>query len=86
MSTNTPLSTDRRTVADGVLIPFVSYVRTAVTRLLRAVAFWLAVFLPLCYVPLLVFAFDTPAVRELAASLIGLNALALVFGHAHRRD
>ncbi|WP_254545674.1 hypothetical protein [Halomarina pelagica] len=85
MSTNTPLSTDRPAADQSGLPSLAAQVHTAVLGSVRALAFWLAVLLPLCYVPLLVFAFDVPSTRTASALLVALNGLALIVGHGHRR-
>ncbi|MFC7156680.1 hypothetical protein ACFQPA_14645 [Halomarina halobia] len=87
MSTNTPLSTDRPAASEVSDLPsLAAQYRAAVLGSVRAVAFWLAVFLPALYVPLLVFVPDAPTVRASSVLLIALNVLALVVGHGHRRD
>lgn len=48
----------------------------------RAVAFWVAVALPFCYLPLLVGGLGGGELTLLAA-LVVANALALVVGHEH---
>lgn len=68
---------------DGLLEPIASVVVGAV----QTAAFWLAVALPLLYVPVLAGVVTRlPAVAALVAALVATNALALVVGHGHRRD
>lgn len=61
------------------------FVRTTL-RTASAAAFWLAVALPLCYLPLLATGLDSPPVVSTLGALLALNAVCLVVGHAHRRD
>ncbi|MFD1513677.1 hypothetical protein [Halomarina rubra] len=51
-----------------------------------AVAFWLAVALPFCYLPMLVAGLHTTTRLSAFGGLLALNALCLVVGHAHRDD
>ncbi|MWG34179.1 hypothetical protein [Halomarina oriensis] len=51
-----------------------------------AAAFWLAVALPFCYLPLLVTGLDSTTTQTAFGVLLSLNAVCLVFGHAHHRD
>lgn len=59
-------------------------VRTLI-RPVQAVAFWLAIALPLAYLPALAGGFETTSVRVFAA-LLAANAVALVVGHGYNRE
>lgn len=54
--------------------------------LVEAAFFWAAVVLPFLHVPLLLAGVETPAETVAFAGLLGLNLVALVVGHRHRRD
>ncbi|WP_435197171.1 hypothetical protein [Natronomonas sp. EA1] len=56
-----------------------------VRRPIEALSFWTAVALPVLYVLILTGVVTGVSPASFAA-LIGLNALALVVGHGHRRD
>jgi len=55
-------------------------------RTVTAIAFWLAVALPFCYLPLLATGLDSATTQSAFGVLLALNAVCLVFGHAHNRD
>lgn len=55
-----------------------------VTAPLRFVSFWLAVALPFLYLPLL-YGGLTGEQGVVFTALLGLNVVALVLGHSHRR-
>jgi len=52
---------------------------------LEAISFWIAVFTPLFYLPLLWTGLDTPIEQFRLLALVTVNALAIVVGHSHRR-
>ena len=60
------------------------FLRTT-ARTVSATAFWLAVALPFCYLPLLATGLPTASTRSTFGVLLALNAVCLVCGHAHRR-
>ncbi|MFC5972028.1 hypothetical protein ACFPYI_11870 [Halomarina salina] len=80
MSTETLRSEPTRTPS----LP-VQYLRTT-ARTVSAMAFWLAVALPFCYLPLLAGGLDSLSTQSTVGALLALNAVCLVLGHAHRRD
>jgi hypothetical protein len=53
--------------------------------LVEAVFFWAAIVLPFLHVSLLLAGVDTTAEATAFAGLLGLNMVALVVGHRHRR-
>ena len=54
---------------------------------LEFVGFWMAIALPFLYVPLLVETqLQTSAEAATFIALLGLNVLALLVGHSHRRE
>lgn len=61
------------------------FLRTTV-RTVSAAAFWLAVALPFCYLPLLATGLRAASTQSAFGALLALNAVCLVCGHAHRRD
>jgi hypothetical protein len=88
MSPTDPPSTDRRArTALETLPSFAGRFGSVTAHLLspvRAAAFWLAVLMPLTYVPML--ASGQIAERLTAFTLlVALNAVAFVLGHSHRR-
>ena len=54
-------------------------------RPVQAVAFWLAIALPLAYLPALAAGFETTSVQVFAA-LLAANAVALVVGHGYNSE
>ena len=71
------MSTDAALVPPARALPL-----AAVRRAVRALGFWLAVALPLAYLPLL----SLPAVGGdpgLLAGAVGVNLVALAVGHGH---
>jgi len=86
MAANTlpPDTVDR---AVDALSPTLSRLRTlsgAVTGSLRPTAFWIAIFLPFTYVPLLASGFATDHVAAFLV-LLASNVVAFVFGHSHNQ-
>lgn len=53
---------------------------------IETVGFWIAVLLPLAYVPLLLTGLSSPEDATLLAALVVLHLLALSAGHAHNRN
>jgi hypothetical protein len=62
-----------------------SRVATALRRPLQAVAFWVAILIPLSY-PALLFGGMAASELLLLAALVAANAVALVLGREHRAD
>ena len=62
----------------------VQFLRTA-ARTVSATAFWVAVALPFCYLPVLATGLQSHSSRTAFGALLALNAVCLVVGHAHRR-
>ena len=60
--------------------------RDSVVGGVEATFFWTAVVLPFLHVPLLLSGLSTTPETVAFAALLGLNVLALVLGHRHRRD
>jgi hypothetical protein len=58
---------------------------TDVLPLFEAISFWLAIFMPLFYLPLLWTGLDAPVKQFRFLALITVNALAIVVGHSYRR-
>lgn len=54
------------------------------TEPVQAIAFWLAVVLPLVHLPILATGLSNGAETTLFVGLLGLNVVAVVAGHAHR--
>jgi hypothetical protein len=54
------------------------------TERVQAIAFWLAVVLPVVHLSLLVTGLSNAVETALFVGLVGLNVVALVGGHAHR--
>ena len=87
MSPTDPPSTDRRARTAPETLPALAdrfgSVTTHLLSPVRAAAFWLAVLMPLTYLPLL--ASGQIAERPTAfVLLVTLNAVAFVLGHSHR--
>lgn len=61
------------------------YHANPLTTPLEVVGFWSAIGLPFLSIPLLLSGVDTSGQREALVVLLALNALALLFGHTHRR-
>ena len=55
-----------------------------IARYIEAVSFWGAVVLPLTYIPLLIIGIDTVQTVLIFVSLIILNVILLIIGHAYR--
>jgi len=55
-------------------------------RVVVAISFWLAIALPFLYLPLVIFGIDTTTRAVVFGVLLVCNAVALLVGHAHRRD
>lgn len=53
-------------------------------RPIQALAFWLAIALPLAYLPALAMGFEAVSTTTFAALLVA-NAVALIVGHGHNR-
>lgn len=53
---------------------------------IEAAFFWAAVILPFLHLPLLLTGLETTSEAITFGGLLGLNFLALVVGHHHRRD
>ena len=81
MSTNESPSTAGPTL-DGEAVG--AALRHAVVDPLRALSFWTAVLLPLAYLPLVANGLGNGEMSVLA-SLVAVNAAALVIGHGHER-
>ena len=81
MSTNESPSTAGLTI-DGEAVG--AALRHAVVDPLRALSFWTAVLLPLAYLPLVANGLGNGEMSVLA-SLVAVNAAALVIGHGHER-
>lgn len=75
------LSPDRSTGERAGLLSVLAQTRATVARALVAVCFWLAVALPLVYVPLL--AAGVEPIADTLAALLAANAAALIGGHSH---
>lgn len=56
------------------------------SRPLTGFAFWAAIALPFLHLPLLVTGLETSRMTAAFLVLLGLNVVALVVGHSHRRD
>lgn len=82
------LRPDRSTGERAGLPSVLAQARTTVARALAAVCFWLAVALPLVYVPLLAAGVEPITDPGTLAVLLAANAAALIggHGHAHRRE
>lgn len=59
--------------------------KNMLTTPIEIVSFWLAVTLPFLYLPLLVSGVSTNGELLTVLTLLGLNVVALVVGHDHRR-
>lgn len=84
-----PATADRtadHTVEHPTLPSPLARVRTVLARTVTALSFWLAVVLPLVYLPLLLAGVETPRRGALVCGLLLVNAAALRLGHTHRRD
>lgn len=53
---------------------------------LRAAAFWVAVCLPVAYVPLLATGLDTTEHQLLLVGFLSLNVIVVVLGHRYRTE
>jgi hypothetical protein len=72
---------DRFTIPDWPLTA--RYPLRWAVSIVRGVAFWVAVIIPVAYLPILVTGLSTLAEVSILAHLFGINALALVLGHGH---
>ncbi|NGM69116.1 hypothetical protein G6M89_08865 [Natronolimnobius sp. AArcel1] len=52
---------------------------------IRKAGFWSAIFLPICYTPMLLYGLSTGIHTLLFLFLLGLNLVALYVGHEYRR-
>ncbi|WP_254536297.1 hypothetical protein [Halomarina litorea] len=85
MSTET--ATPDRTAAERPSLPsLLARARATLARGVTALSFWLAVVLPLVYLPLLLAGIETPQRGALVGGLLLANAGTLLLGHTHRRD
>lgn len=80
-----PSATDHGT-AHGERDAIFGRLRDSLIEGVEATFFWTAVVLPFLHVPLLLSGLSTTPETVAFAALLGLNLLALVVGHHHRRD
>lgn len=85
MSTET-LGSDRSTGERPGPPSALAQVRSAVGRAVAAVCFWLAIALPLVYIPLLARGVESVSGVRTLGALLAINAVALIVGHTHRRE
>lgn len=80
------LGPDRSTGEQPGLPSALAEIRATVGRVVAAVCFWLAVALPLIYIPLLARGVESVGTVQTLGTLLAINAVALVVGHTHRRE
>jgi hypothetical protein len=79
------LTPDRSTGEQPGLPSALTQIRATVSRAVAAVCFWLAIALPLIYIPLLTRGGESVGDVQTLGTLLAVNAVALVVGHTHRR-
>ena len=85
MSTSSPFRPDRTIRPPADLVALVGRLRSLLVKPVVALSFWLAVLLPLVHLPLAATGLETTSELTRFLGLLGLNAVALVVGHGHRR-
>jgi|GEM_PF-2332337 len=77
-----PLSTDERDAVAACKLAVSAAAARALT-VVRAVAFWTAVLLPLAYLPLFLAGVAGAVDPVVVAAVVGFHAIAVVVGHVH---